>query len=77
MLITCIYILISLGFFNTLTYIYSPSGDRISNGETVVLVLGAFLWPIMLIGALTTFIFAGPLLSLFRYIRRFESKLNN
>lgn len=70
MLIIFIYFLMSLCIFHTLTLVWTLSGEKeVSNLEVVILSLLAFFWPIGLIALLVLFIFAGPLLTLLRFIR--------
>ncbi|CFR10278.1 Uncharacterised protein [Yersinia frederiksenii] len=73
-LFICIYILISLGIFHTLTLFWAPSGEVVSNIEIVLLLLAGFFWPFELVVLLISIIVAGPLLSLSRFIRRFSNQ---
>ncbi|SUP77304.1 Uncharacterised protein [Yersinia frederiksenii] len=73
-LLICIYILVSLGIFHTLTLLWASSGEVVSNAEIVLLALAGFFWPLEVIALLVSLIFAGPLLSLFRFVRRFNNK---
>lgn len=67
----------SLCFFHTIILLWTPAGTRVPHWEIVLLLLGAILWPIWLIALVVSLILGGPLLSLFRFCRKLNSKVNN
>ena len=69
--ISVTYIVIAFCIFRTLLLFRSAAElGRTQNWELLVLMVIAFFWLVALVVIFATFVLAGPVLSILRYLRR-------